>query len=98
LLGLVRSVTFNFSSLVCMSILYFTLVRSKVEYASVVRDSITSTDANKLESIQQKFLALCFNRFFPQFDYSYALALEQLKLNSLQKKRHHLDPLSLSEV
>jgi hypothetical protein len=48
-------------------------------------------DANELERIQQKFVALCFNRFFHQFDYSYALALEQLKLHTLQKRRHHID-------
>jgi hypothetical protein len=40
-------------------------------------------DPKKLEHIQQNFETLCFNRFFPQFDYSYALALEQLKLHSL---------------
>jgi hypothetical protein len=41
-----------------MFILYFMLVRSKVEYASVVWNSITSTDANKLECMQQKFAAV----------------------------------------
>jgi hypothetical protein len=47
----------------------------KLEYASVAWNSITSTDANKLERIQQSFATLCFNRFFPQVRYSYSLAL-----------------------
>jgi hypothetical protein len=34
------------------------------------------SDANKLERIPQKFAALCFNRFFPQVHYSYALSSE----------------------
>jgi hypothetical protein len=100
LLGLVHSVTFNSSSLECTSmfVLYFALVISKVEYAYVVWNSITFTGANKVERIQQKFAALCFNRIFPQFDYTYALALEQLKLHTLQKRRHHLDALVLTQV
>jgi hypothetical protein len=36
------------------------------ECASVVRNSITSTDANKLKSIQHRFQAFCFNRVFPK--------------------------------
>jgi hypothetical protein len=40
LLGLVRSITFNFSSLECMLILYITLVTSTLEYVSVVWNSI----------------------------------------------------------
>jgi hypothetical protein len=35
-----------------------------LEYASVVWNSLTSTDANKLERIQQKFTSVCFYRFF----------------------------------
>jgi hypothetical protein len=92
LLGPVRSITFTFSSLEC------TLVRSELEYASVIWNSITSIDANKLERIQQRFAALCFNRFFYQVHYSYSLALEKLKLHTLRMKRHHLDALFLTQV
>jgi hypothetical protein len=65
LLGLIRPITYRFSSLACLYILYFTLVRSKLEYALVVWNSITSSDANKLKRIQQKFASICFYRFFP---------------------------------
>jgi hypothetical protein len=77
---------------------FFTLVRSKLEYASVVWNSITTTDANKLECIQQKFAALCCNRFLPRVHYSYANALEYLKLHTLRKRRYHLDALFLIQV
>jgi hypothetical protein len=69
LLGLVRNTAFNFSSIECVLRLYIALVTSKLEYASVAWNSITSTDANKLERIQQRFAALCFNCFFPQVKY-----------------------------
>jgi hypothetical protein len=41
-------------------ILYFTLARSKMEYVSVVWNSVTSTDSTKLERIQQKFASVVF--------------------------------------
>jgi hypothetical protein len=63
LLGLDRNITFNFSSLEYMYILYFTLVRSKFEFTSVACNSIASSLDKKLESIQQKFATLYCNRF-----------------------------------
>jgi hypothetical protein len=40
------------------------------------------TDASKLGRIQWKFLALCYNRFFPHIHYSYANALEHLNFHT----------------
>jgi hypothetical protein len=78
--------------------LYCTLIRSNLEYAFVVWNFITTTDANKLERIQQKFAALCYYRFLPQVYYTYANALEYLKLQTLRKRRYHLDALFLIQV
>jgi hypothetical protein len=38
---------------------FFTVVRSKLEYASVSWNTLTVTDASKFEHIQRTFLALC---------------------------------------
>jgi hypothetical protein len=96
LLGLIRNITFNFSSIESMLRLYIALVWSKLEYASVVWNSMTSTDASKLERIQQRFAALCFYRFFPQD--CYTLALQELNLHTLSMRRHHLDAVFLTQV
>jgi hypothetical protein len=70
--------------------LYLTLVRFKLEYASAVWDSVTSVDANKLVLIQQEFCVRLFQYFFTHIPYSYTFALEKLSLCSLRKRRHHL--------
>jgi hypothetical protein len=77
---------------------YFTLVWSKLAYATVVWNSITSTDANKLERIQQKCASVSFYRFLyfcVPYTCTYTDVLEKLSLQSLRKRRHHLDALFL---
>jgi hypothetical protein len=59
LLGLINFITYNFSSLDSLLVLYILLVRSELEYASVTWNNLI-TDSNKLESIQKKFAHLCY--------------------------------------
>jgi hypothetical protein len=84
LLGLIRFITYNFSSLNTLKVLYtsITLILSKLEYASVVRNNLTLADSNKLESLQWKFANLCYNRFIQP----YSLCNYEPKLNYLHFK------------
>jgi hypothetical protein len=50
-------------------IVFFALVKSKLEYASVAWNSVTITDSNKLERVQRKFAALRHKRFFQDVEY-----------------------------
>jgi hypothetical protein len=54
-LGLTRYITYKFSSLDSLVVLYNALDRSKLEYALVTMNHFTLTDSNKLKSIQRKF-------------------------------------------
>jgi hypothetical protein len=98
LLGLIRNINFNFSSTESMLRLYIALARSKLEYASVVWNSVTSTDASNLERIQHRFAAFSFYRFFPQVRYCYTLALQEINLHTLHMRRHRLDAVFLTQV
>jgi hypothetical protein len=53
LLGLLLTLTFSFSTIDSLLILYFALVISKLEYAFVAWSSVTIADSNKLERVQK---------------------------------------------
>jgi hypothetical protein len=80
LLGLIRIITFYLSTLNSLLMLYFALVRSELEYASVAWNSVTVIDSNKLERIERKFAALCHNRIFQDMEYHCNTLLELLNL------------------
>jgi hypothetical protein len=90
---------YNFSSPDSMLVLYISLVRSKLEYASIARSNITITDSNKFEGKQNKCAHICYVRLY-QFNFprNYEVILERLGLRTLHSRRRHIDALFLINV
>jgi hypothetical protein len=78
--------------------LYFALVRSKLECASVAWNSVTITDSNKLERVQKKFAALFHKTFFQDVEYHHDNISEKLNLQTLHIRRRHFVALFLINV
>jgi hypothetical protein len=78
--------------------LYFALVRSKLECASVGWNSVTVTDSNKLERVQKEFAALRQQSFVLDLEYHHDDILEKLNLQTLHIRRRLFDVLFLINV
>jgi hypothetical protein len=98
LLGIIRTITFLFSILDSLLMVYFALIRSELEYASVAWNFVTITGPSKLESTQRKFAALYHYRFFQAMEYHYDHLLERLNLLALHNRRRHFEALFLINV
>ena len=64
---------------------YVTLVRSGMEYASVIWDPYTKADSNKLEKIQRTAARWILSSY--SYKTSVTLLLQQLQLESLEERR-----------
>jgi len=98
MLGLIRIITYPFSSVDSLLILYLTLVRPKLECASNVWSSTMSTEAKQLERNQRKFLLLWQYRFFAYVRVTYEDFPQFLDLHIWHSRRHYLDALSFISV
>jgi hypothetical protein len=83
LLSIISVITFSFLAVDSLFMSYLTLLRSELEYASVAWNSLTSTDASKLERVQRKFLSSCYKLFCFHIHYSYMNALEHTTFHTL---------------
>jgi hypothetical protein len=97
-LGLIRYVTYIFSSLDCLVVLYNSIIRSKLEYSSVVWINLSLTDSNKIETLQRKFANICYLLFQAYFLRNYNSILNSLNFRTLHSRRRHLDYLFLINV
>jgi len=62
-LGLICYIMSSFSSTDTPVAIYYTLVHSKLEFASVASNSVMLMDSSKTESVHKKFANLCNNGF-----------------------------------
>ena len=98
MMDLERTKTHSFSTPDSLLIFYLTLVRPKLEYASTVRNSVTSTDNKKLEGLQQKFVVICHSGFFTHELVTYEGFPKFRNLRTLHGRRLHLVALSFISV
>jgi hypothetical protein len=82
-----------------LKVLYITLIRSTLEYASVVWNKLTLADSNKLENMKRKFANLCCNRFIQLNSFcNYESMLNYLYFKALYSRRRKLDASFLVNV
>jgi len=74
------------------------LVRLISEYASIICNFLMSANAKKVERIQWKLQASCYNRFFPHARCSYVNASEYVELHTLRDRRNHFNAPTFADT
>jgi hypothetical protein len=93
ILGLVRTVTYSFSTLDNSLMLYLELVRCELAYAAILWNSMTSTDARMLEPVHRNFVVLCHKRFYTHGQVTDEDFLKFTNLRTLHDRGLYLDTL-----
>lgn len=88
LLGFVTRVTSDFRSPDTVKLLFCTLVRSQLEYASVIWNPHYATHSKRIERVQKKFIYTLNYRYNKHLHYAtYTLCLRFYKITSLVNRR-----------
>lgn len=96
-LGFVKRSCENFDNILCIKLLYFSYVRSTLEYGSCVWSPIYQTHKLKIEAIQKKFLKyLDFKS--KQYLHTYEKRCDHYRLLSLSDRRILLDQCLLHDI
>ena len=98
-LGLIKRCTVDFKGIHAFHLLYNTLVRSRLEYASVVWAPHQAKYRLMLERVQHKFLRAANYSFSMSFDdHDYAPILSRLSMDTLKHRRTALDLIFLRNL
>jgi hypothetical protein len=99
LLGHIRAITFSFTTMDSLLTLYFALVISRFEYASVSWNTLTSSEASKLARIQRVFSVVLQSFLSTNSMWaSYVSALDRLNSHTLCSRGRHLYEFFLVNV
>ncbi|XP_075162973.1 uncharacterized protein LOC142235596 [Haematobia irritans] len=92
-LGFMKRWSKEFRDYSITKILYTSLVRSNLEYGSIIWDPYYTIHSNKIESVQKQFLLFCLRHrgWDRQSLPSYQFRLNLIKLPSLQSRRTMLN-------
>ena len=97
MLGFVIRVSRNFRNVDTVMVLYKTLVRSQLEYASVVWSPYLKSHVRAIEKVQRKFTRFLYRKF--QYPYQeYEDRLTSLELESLCNRRQLIDLKMLYKI
>jgi len=94
MLGFIIRNSQNFNNVLSLKILYFSYVRSILEYASQVWSPYYQNHIKELENIQRKFLKyLCYkcDGVYPEIGFSHERLLERFSLKTLDERRKSAD-------
>lgn len=88
MLGIMGHLTRPFSTHHCLLRLFSTHVRSKLEFASVVWNNISSSASESIERVQRRVVRIIYDRYFGRkFYFEYNLILTRLGLCTLCNRR-----------
>lgn len=95
-LGFLLRSTEGFNSPLCLTALYMSLVKSKINYASQIWSPIHQVHIRRLENVQRKFLkylSFKLDGVFPERGYNHLRLLQRFDLLSIEQT-HRLHSLS----
>ena len=102
MLGFVKRCTKDFTSLSAIRLLYCTLIRPLLEYASSVWNPIYACHIHSLEQVQRKFLRyMAFKAGIHPIEgyrYDYSILYERFSLAPLKVRREHRDLKNLYNI
>lgn len=96
-LGFIKRVCKSFTNIDCIKVLYFTYVRSILEYACSIWSPCYIVHINRLESLQNKFVKFLSFKDHKSFE-TYTEACRYFGLDSLEQRRQQYDILLLHDI